>query len=183
MSLLAERLVAIHESLAAAGLPHAVGGAIAYGYCVPEPRGTRDLDFNIFVDAGRAAEAFAALPAEVSRTRWNIESAERDGQVRLWWEDTPVDIFLNNLPFHEKVAKNIRHVPFMGRRIPVLDCTDLAIFKAMFDRTKDWADIEAMVEAGKVDVEEAATWLREFGGANATNAERMLNTGAEFSAS
>ena len=28
---------------------------------------------------------------------------------------------------------------------------DLAVFKAFFNRTKDWADIEAMIEAGSLD--------------------------------
>ena len=53
--------------------------------------------------------------------------------------------YLNVLPFHDEVAAGVRYVPFMDRTIPVLDCGALAGFKAMFDRTKDWADIEAMV--------------------------------------
>ena len=28
--------------------------------------------------------------------------------------------------------------------MPVLDCASLVIFKAFFDRTSDWADIEAV---------------------------------------
>src|SRR5262249_41808856 len=44
LSVLAERLIAIHDSLDAAGVPHAFGGAIALAYCTEEPRGTRDLD-------------------------------------------------------------------------------------------------------------------------------------------
>lgn len=172
MSSLAERLVAIHESLSAAGLPHAIGGAIAYGFCVPEPRGTRDLDVNIFVTPDRAAEAFAALPAEVARPSVSVELAERDGQVRLWWADTPIDVFLNSLPFHDAVAKNIRHVPFAGRRIPVLGCTDLAVFKAMFGRPRDWVDIEAMVAAGRIEIDVATGWLQAMESSDA--AQRML---------
>lgn len=49
MSVLAERLLAVHDALADARLPHAIGGAIALGYCTEEPRGTRDLDVNVFV--------------------------------------------------------------------------------------------------------------------------------------
>lgn len=30
---------------------------------------------------------------------------------------------------------------------------DLAVFKALFDRTKDWADIEAMIETNAVDLQ------------------------------
>jgi hypothetical protein len=35
-----------------------------------------------------------------------------------------------------------------GVEIPILSAEFLAIFKAMFNRTKDWADLEAMIEVG-----------------------------------
>ena len=41
------------------------GGAIALAYCTLDPRGTRDLDFNVFVGAERAREVFAALPDKI----------------------------------------------------------------------------------------------------------------------
>jgi len=40
MSELGDQLLAVHDGLDAAGIPHAIGGAIALGYCVLEPRGT-----------------------------------------------------------------------------------------------------------------------------------------------
>jgi hypothetical protein len=54
---------------------------------------------------------------------------------------------------HAEAARNRRTVPFADTRIPVLGPTELAVFKAMFDRTRDWADIEAMVAARSVDME------------------------------
>ena len=54
---------------------------------------------------------------------------------------------------HAEAARNRRTVPFADTRIPVLGPTELAVFKAMFDRTRDWADIEAMVAARSVDLE------------------------------
>jgi len=44
-------------------------------------------------------------------------------------------------------------VPFAKTEIPVLGPVELAVFKAMFDRTKDWADIEAVLAAGSASVE------------------------------
>jgi hypothetical protein len=44
-------------------------------------------------------------------------------------------------------------VPFQRSRIPVLGPTELAVFEAMFDRTRDWADIEALLAAGTLDVD------------------------------
>ena len=40
--------------------------------------------------------------------------------------------------------------------MPVLDCASLVVFKSLFDRTKDWADIEAIAEATPEDIEAAA---------------------------
>jgi len=173
VSLLAERMLAVHDALVAADLPHAIGGAIALGYCTLEPRGTRDLDVNVFVRPERVRDVFAALPNAVAVTALNVEQGEREGQVRVWWEDTPIDLFLSVLHFHDEVAKGVRNVPFMDRTIPVLGCTALAVFKAMFDRTRDWADIEAMIEAKAIDVDEAVAWIREMSGPDSPEARRL----------
>lgn len=162
MSKLSTLLFAVHDSLEAAGIPHAVGGAIALAYCTLEPRGTRDLDFNVFVGPGRARDVLAALPEGVQVSGERLERLERDGQVRLRCGSTPVDLFLSVLPFHDHVAQHVRHVPFEGRTIPVLSCTALVVFKAMFDRPRDWADIEAMVEAQSFDGDEARHWIHEM---------------------
>jgi hypothetical protein len=161
---LGDQLLAVHDGLDGAGIPHAIGGAIALGYCVLEPRGTRDVDVNVFVDPQRARDVFAAMPEGVEVSGLQLEHAERDGQVRLRWGITPIDLFLSVLPFHDRVQAHIREVPFEGRTIPVLDCTSLAVFKAMFDRTRDWADMEAMVEARTIDFDEATHWIREMVG-------------------
>ena len=149
---LAEQLLAIHHALDEAGLPHAFGGAIALAYWTLEPRGTRDLDVNIFLGLDQAALAAAALPPAVDPGPSGIERLARDGQVRMWWDDTPVDVFLDYAPIHHQAAQGVRRVPFAGHEIPVLGPVELATFKAMFDRTKDWADIEAMLAAGTLDV-------------------------------
>ena len=48
--------------------------------------------------------------------------------------------------------------------IPVLGPVELAVFKAMFDRTRDWADIEAMLSAQTLDVDETRAKLLELAG-------------------
>ena len=55
-------------------------------------------------------------------------------------------------------------VPLEGRQIPVLDCASLMIFKSFFDRTKDWADIEAVAVATPEDIETAAQTLADLVG-------------------
>jgi hypothetical protein len=178
MSVLARRLLEIHEALTQARLQHAFGGAIALAYCTEEPRGTRDLDVNVFVDPSRAAEVFAALPAEVASTAKDIRVAEREGQVRVWWEDTPIDVFLDVHQFHSVVASGVRWVPFAGRSIPVLGCAALTVFKALFNRTKDWADIEAMVEMGALDIGAAVAWLVSLVGIEDPVTQRLKSLSA-----
>jgi len=156
----ADRMLAIHDALRAGGFPHAIGGAIALGYCTFEARGTQDVDVNVFVSPSRTREVLAALPEGVRVTGRDLEVAERDGQVRLLWDATPIDLFFSVLPLHDEVERNIRHVSFGDRTIPILDCTGLAIFKAMFSRPRDWVDIEAMVEARSLDVDETIRWIR-----------------------
>lgn len=173
MSDLGERLLAVHDALTAAEMPHAFGGAIALGYCVVEPRGTRDLDVNVFLPQERFPDVAAALPAGIVVGPEQLEKVERDGQVRLMWSDTPVDIFMNNVPFHEEVQLGVREVEFLGRVIPVLDCTALAVFKAMFDRTKDWGDIEEMLAAGTLDTVAVTRWLEEMAGTGSERAARF----------
>lgn len=173
MSLLGERLLAVHDALISAGLPHAFGGAIALAYCTEEPRGTRDLDVNVFVDPVRAKEALSALPDPVVVSEVDIATAARDGQVRLWWDDTPIDVFLDVHSFHAEVAAGVRSVAFEGRTIPVLDCTALAVFKVLFDRTKDWADIEEIVAAHALELPQAVIWLERIVGSDSPVVTRL----------
>lgn len=165
MSELVDKLFAIHEALAAASLPHAFGGALSLAYCVEEPRGTRDLDVNVFCDAADAGKVVAALPDGIHVDPGDIEKIERDGQARLFWDGVPVDLFLNNLPLHDDVASAVVWVFLEGKKVPMLDCASLVVFKALFNRTKDWADIEAIALATPEDVEAAAGTLAELVGA------------------
>ena len=161
------------EALDAAGYRHAFGGAIALAYCTGEPRGTRDLDVNVFAEPTAARAVLDAMPPDVDVRERDIETAETEGQVRVWWQDTPIDVFLDLTAFHSEIAARLVVVPFEGREIPVLDCTDLAVFKALFDRTKDWADIEEMAAAGTLDIARVQGFLVRFSGPEAPGIARL----------
>jgi hypothetical protein len=173
LSVLADRLLAIHEAFEGAGLPHAFGGAIALAYCTEEPRGTRDVDVNVFVDVEEVARVLAALPPQVVFGDTTEATIRRDGQVRLWWDDTPVDLFFDVHDFHRQVPFGIRTVPFASGTIPVLGCTDLVVFKVMFNRTKDWADIEEVIAAGAVDAASALGWVARLLGPDHPSTVRL----------
>ena len=151
MTGLPHKIVALHRALDAADLPHAFGGALALAWCTQRARGTIDIDLNIFVDTSRAAEVLAALPKGVAWTADDLATIERDGQARLWWGTTPVDVFVNTTEFHTQIAQRARVEQFEGADVPFLSCSDLAVFKAFFNRTKDWADLEEMSAAGTLD--------------------------------
>ncbi|HEX2039958.1 MAG TPA: hypothetical protein VHF47_09545 [Acidimicrobiales bacterium] len=172
MTGLAARVLAVHGALDAAGIPHAFGGAIALGFCVLDPRGTTDMDVNVFLPPDHAEEVVRALPAEITARPTDLAVLRRDGQVRLRWDNTPVDLFLIVHEFHRGVAKRVRTAPFEGVDIPVLDCVSLAVFKAFFNRPKDWIDIANMVKAG-LDVPGAAHWLEELLGADHEVTQKM----------
>ena len=162
MSSLTEKIVAVHRALEEAGLPHAFGGALALAWCTQRARGTIDIDVNVFVDASRTRDVVASLPAGVEATDEQVAVLERDGQVRLWWERTPVDVFLDTTPFHETVLERRRWEKFAGTDVPFLSCRDVAVFKAFFNRTKDWADLEEMREAGTLDLGRVIAVLVEY---------------------
>lgn len=159
---LPDKLLAVHRALDAAGYPHAFGGAIALAYHVEHPRATADIDVNVQADVERAAELFAALPDGVASTAQDATALRRDGQCRLYWDRTPLDLFLPQHPLHAMVQQRAVTVEFAGTAVPILSATDLTIFKALFDRTKDWADVEEMLRPaapGRPDLDEARHWL------------------------
>ena len=150
---LVDRIVVLHDHLHSAGIPHAFGGALALAWCTQRARATIDIDLNLFVAVEEVGEALAAFPDGVQVSEEDRAVLDADGQVRLWWDATPVDVFCNTTPFHDDVATRTRTEDFGGRRMPFLACRDLAVFKAFFDRTKDWADLEEMASAGTLDAE------------------------------
>jgi hypothetical protein len=171
---LPDKVTAIHNALEKAKVPHAIGGALALAYYA-EPRATIDVDINVFVHTDRwpaIRDALAPLGVDVE-----VDEKElgRDGQVRIWWGRNPVDLFFSYDPFHDEMRRSARRVPFNDATIPILGPEHLAVCKAMFDRPKDWLDIEQMLVAtSPLDVEEIKDWLERMVGADNPRMERML---------
>jgi hypothetical protein len=170
---LLEKLHAIEHALRDAAVPHAFGGAIALGYHVEDPRATADIDLNCFVPANNARGVFEVLPHDIQWNDDDVEAVERDGQVRVFWDRTPVDLFFTNHPFHELVAANTETVPLNGETITVLGANELSVFKAFFNRTQDWADIEKMVDAGTVDLHWIIGWIVDLLGPDDERVPRL----------
>jgi hypothetical protein len=170
---LPDKIMAIHGALETFGVPHAFGGALALAWCTERARGTIDIDLNIFIDASRASEMLNALPSGVAWTAQDRAAIERDGQARLWWDTTPIDLFMNTTEFHAQLANRARYELFAGAQVPFLSCPDLAVFKAFFNRTRDWADLEAMAAAGTLDLDRVLGVLTRYLGPTDERIDRL----------
>lgn len=171
---LPDKVIVIHEALDEAKIPHALGGALALAYYA-EPRATIDIDINVFVPTRRWRDVVDALgQVGVDASDLNPDSLERDGQCRLWWGDNAVDLFFAYDPIHSAMRKGARRVPFAGSAVPILGPEHLAVCKAMFDRSKDWLDIEQMLIAtDDLDVSEIEQWLTRMVGADDSRTQRF----------
>jgi hypothetical protein len=154
MTSIVDKILVISEALDSQRLPYAFGGALALAFCTERARGTIDIDVNVFVSPDQAGRVVSSLSPPVSHSDRDLAVLERDGQARLWWEQTPVDVFLDTTDFHLQVAQRRQRHEFGGRLIPFLGCTDLAVFKVFFNRTKDWADVEEMIAIGSLNIDQ-----------------------------
>ena len=160
-----ERALEVHEALEAAGVEHALGGALALAYHVAEARATRDIDLNVAADPDRPEVLFALLPADVPWGDEDVRRVRETGQVRLLWPHPdgqppiPLDLFFPQSDFHRLLNQRAVVVAMLDRTIPIVSATDLMVLKMLFDRRKDWADIEELLRYGTPDVEEARDWL------------------------
>lgn len=180
---LPDKVIAIHEALLAAKVPHAIGGALALAYYAT-PRATIDIDLNVFVPAEQWRKVVDALgPLGIATDDLDPIALERDGQCRLWWGDNPVDLFFAYDPIHEEMRKQARRVPFAGTTIPILSPEHLAVCKAMFDRRKDWLDIEQMlIAADELDIDEVERWLERMVGGSDSRVRHLAKLGAALPA-
>lgn len=161
---LADKVVATTTALRR--VPHAFGGALALAYYA-EPRATIDIDLNLFVGADR----FADVAGPLRRLGVDIadpaidEVVQRDGQVRVFWDETPLDLFFQYDPFHEAAAARRTSVPFADTEIPILAVEHLVVCKVIFDRPKDWVDVDAVLALDTpIDAAEVLRWVGRVAG-------------------
>jgi hypothetical protein len=170
---LPEKILAIHEQLTRSKTPHAFGGALALAYYA-EPRATIDVDLNLFV----APTSYPDIARELRKLGIDDgvepEAVERDGQCRLRWGNTPIDLFFAYDALHEAMRRAVRSEPFGEARIPVLAPEHLLVCKTIFNRPKDWLDIEQMLICVEdLDTDEIRDWLDRIVGADDPRRQRF----------
>jgi hypothetical protein len=126
-----------------------------------------DIDVNVFVPTERFPEvagALLGLGADADHPDV-VALVQRDGQARVMWDATPIDLFFSYDPFHDAAALGRHRAPFGEGTIPILAADHLTVCKVVFNRPKDWVDIEAMVAAGTdIDAAEVLRWVGRIAG-------------------
>jgi hypothetical protein len=172
---LAAKIVAVHEALELLRVPHQFGGAIALAW-YRSPRATTDVDLNVTATPSESQPILGALTGlGVAVSRTARAAIARDGQARLDWEGSYLDVFFATLDLHREMAERAREVEFGPVRIPILSPEHLIVCKAVFDRPKDWVDIEEMLDWGTaLDAAEVMRWTAEILGEGSEQHERLV---------
>ncbi len=170
---LPQKIVAVHERLEEAGIAHAFGGALALAYYA-EPRATDDIDVNVFLAPAALPAVQQALAPLGIDDEADPAALERDGQCRMWWGRTPLDLFFAYDELHDAMRREIRLQPFGESRLPILAPEHLLVCKAIFDRPKDWLDIEQILVCVEgIDTAEIRAWLDRIVGAGDPRRQRF----------
>jgi hypothetical protein len=171
---LSSRIVALHEMLDSLHVAHQFGGAIALAW-YRNPRATTDVDVNVTLPPEQAEPLLGALThLGVSVSAKDRALIGRDGQARLDWNGSYLDIFFATLDLHRDMALRARDVTFGPTSIPILSPEHLIVCKATFDRPKDWVDIEEIVAWGTtVDRAAVLRWIDELLGADSDQYARL----------
>lgn len=140
----------VSATLEVLDIAHAFGGALALAYYA-EPRGTIDVDVNVFAPVASAAPVVAAfeqmdLRAAEPPERWLPLAGVR--LVRAADQAT-VDLFFSLDEAYDEICSRTRNFPFGPDRkeLPFLSAEDLSLFKLSFGRPKDWVDLRSLCAA------------------------------------
>jgi hypothetical protein len=155
---IAEAARRVGVALETAGVEYAIGGALALGIH-GALRATRDVDVNVFCDPAGLPAALAALAAAGVKVNEAVavQEAASEGWFTGWLGAVRVDVFVPSIDFSWEAARRRVQRPFAGTVLWFLSTESLCVFKLLFFRTKDLADLEQLVLTAQVD----RPWVRE----------------------
>jgi hypothetical protein len=152
----AEQLV---KELNERGYEYALGGAIALSYWA-EPRGTMDVDLTLYLPMDKPSEIVWVL-GEIGcdvRASAAIASIQEHSFCKVEYGGFRVDVFLPNIPFYEAAKARRQQLPIGKQRAMIWDAETLTVFKMMFFRRKDIADVEQILHSQRSFDQ---IWVRE----------------------
>ena len=147
-------------------IPGAVIGGVAAGL-LGRPRVTRDVDAILLLDISDAESFLAAglrfgfspryADALVFAARRRVLLAVHDAT------GLTVDLSLGATPFEKESISRATVRTVAGVSFPVITAEDLVVMKALARRTRDVADIEAVLDAHPdLDLDRVRYWVGEF---------------------
>ena len=148
------------EQLELRGQEYAIGGAIALGYW-GVPRGTVDVDLTVYLPPERPTECIRLLQDVgcVVSADEAAESLRQHGFCRATFAGMRLDIFLPIIPFYEAARARRKQLILANQPVMVWDAESLAVFKMMFFRRKDLADVEQILRTQGAQFDRH--WVRE----------------------
>ncbi|MEM9191632.1 MAG: hypothetical protein AAGF12_20840 [Myxococcota bacterium] len=137
---------AIADALRKAGYSHALGGALALGVA-GVPRGTKDVDVNVFVEDSELPGVIACLMGLGIKLDEEacLARARRDGMFVGDWDGMRIDVFTPSIPFSSEAERTRVEIRADGWSGYFLAPEAIAIFKLLFYRLKDRGDLERLV--------------------------------------
>jgi len=150
-----------------ARVTYAIGGALAYGLW-GDPRGTRDVDLNLFVEEqelGSALEVLVDAGVSIDRSA-ALEEASAGGVLIGDYDGMRIDLFAPSIPFSWEAARTRVRLTVRNQPAWYLSAEATTVFKLLFFRSKDLVDIEKLVvvQGDALDRSYVRRWMVEMMG-------------------
>jgi len=155
-SRLLELVKQIGQRLERQQIPYALSGAIA-NLLWGVPRATKDIDLLLTVPRIRLPEVWELLCS--LGCQGNLQQALQESLeqhcLRLSFEGVVIEVFLPYLPYHHEVLRRRVRREINGVPLWFVTAEDLVLLKLLFHRTKDIADIKAILatQKGSLDLQ------------------------------
>jgi hypothetical protein len=141
-----EAALEIGAALDRASIAYAVGGAIALSYWAV-PRATADVDVNVFVrehELCALCDALVAIGVPISLDAARVAS-DASGLIVVQWMGMRVDLFTPSIEFSWEALRTRVQVDIDSHKLWLLSPEALAVFKLLFFRPKDIADLQRLL--------------------------------------
>jgi hypothetical protein len=141
-----ETAEALADVLDREGIEYAFGGALALINWT-EPRMTVDVDVTLFMDVTapeRCLDLLEKIACEFNRQA-ALSTLTDHGYCRCKYRGRQLDVFLPLTDFYATAKARRATARLPNREVLIWDAETLCVFKLMFFRLKDFADIESML--------------------------------------
>lgn len=163
----AEAAQALADALESSEIPYAIGGALALAIA-GVPRGTADVDINVFVDEHQLEQVIDALVSVGVAIDASAATAQarRNGMFVGRWDGMRIDVFLPSIPFAREAHRTrIKISDDTGWSGWFLSAEAISVFKLLFFRGKDQVDLERLVAVRpELDQAYVRRWIVEMMG-------------------